>query len=39
MRVWPLPVVQPWQETPDLVLGWLAERRGAGILVTSNCVC
>jgi hypothetical protein len=28
MRLWPLPVVQPWQETPDPVDGWMAERLG-----------
>ena len=26
MRVWLLPVVQPWQSTPDPVEGWMAER-------------
>ena len=28
MRVWPLPVVQPWESTPDPIEGWLAEREG-----------
>jgi hypothetical protein len=26
MRRWPLPVVQPWQETPDPIDGWMAKR-------------
>ncbi len=29
MRVWLLPVVQPWESTPDPVEGWMAERGGA----------
>ena len=29
MRVWPLPVVQPWESTPDPIDGWVAERGGA----------
>ena len=29
MRVWPPPVVQPWQSTSDPVEGWMAERKGA----------
>ena len=29
MRVWPLPVVQPWQETLGPIEEWMAERRGA----------
>jgi hypothetical protein len=28
MRVWPLPVVQPWEGTPDPIEGWMAERGG-----------
>ena len=30
MRLWPLPVVQPWESTPDPVDGWMAERGGRG---------
>ena len=25
-RLWPLPVVQPWQSTPDPIEGWMAGR-------------
>ena len=28
MRLWPLPVVQPWQSTPDTIEGWMVERLG-----------
>jgi hypothetical protein len=28
--VWPLPVVQSWNSTPDPVEGWMAEVGGAG---------
>jgi hypothetical protein len=30
MRLWPLPMVQPWQSTPDPAWGWLAERPTTG---------
>ncbi len=28
MRLWPLPVVQPWSENPDPIRGWIAEEQG-----------